>query len=198
MAVFEEISCVGEVRQTLIVPEGTDAKTTIASEPTDGPVPVSFEGFPGEVHAGLTRPSCVRVKDIYEEGTPIRNTRQISIVSEEEMVLVAEGMEIDAIKPEWLGANLLISGIPHFTLLPPSTRLLFSGGACLIVDVENQPCAFPAKEIEKEHEGKGKLFIRNSRQRRGVVAGVEREGTISVGNNIRVFVPTQPAWPGND
>lgn len=196
MAVFEEVPCSGEVRQTLVVPTGTNAEVSIASEPVSGPVPVSFEGFPNESHSGLTRPSCVRVKDIYEEGTPIRNSRQISIISVEEMTLVAEGMEIDTIKPEWLGANLLISGIPHFTLLPPSSRLLFSGGASLVIDMENQPCAYPAKEIEKEHEGKGKEFIRNSRQRRGVVAGVEKEGTISVGDTIRVFVPSQPAWPG--
>ena len=196
MPIFKEAPFSGEVRRTLVVPEGTDAEVTVASEPTGEPVEVTIAGFAGESHSGLTRDSCVRFKEIYKEGTPIRNTRQITIVSEEEMTLVAQGMEIDRVKPEWLGANLLVAGIPNFTLLAPSTRLLFSGGACLVVDMENQPCGYPAKEIQRVHEGKGRLFVKNARQRRGVAAWIEKEGSIAEGDSIRVFLPTQGAWPG--
>ena len=37
----------------------------------------SFPGIAGEVHEGLTRPSCSRVTAQYPKGTVIRNTRQI-------------------------------------------------------------------------------------------------------------------------
>ena len=196
MGIFTQTAFTGELRQILVVPEGTDANVTIASERTGGRVDITYDGLPGESHSGLTRPACVRVKDVYEEDTQIRNVRQITIVSEEEMALVAKGMDIDHLKPEWLGANLLVAGIPHFTLLPPSTRLLFSGGACLVVDMENEPCGYPAKEIHKVHEGKGKLFVKNAQHRRGVGAWVEKQGSIGEGDSIQVFLPSQPAWPG--
>ncbi|MBC6440573.1 MAG: MOSC domain-containing protein [Rhodospirillales bacterium] len=197
MATFEEASCTGEVRRILIVPQSRTDETGIGSAAATGPIDVTFEGFPGEYHTGLTRKSCVRVAEIYEEGTEIRNVRQLSIISEEEMALVAEGMGLDVIEPEWLGANLLVSGIPHFTLLPPSTRLLFSGGLSLVVDMENQPCGFPAKEIKKVHGSKANLFVKNAKHRRGVTAWVEKDGPVAEGDSIRVFVPRQPPWPGS-
>ena len=198
MSTLVEAPVGGTVRRVLIVPEGTDAEVSIASADAGPSVNVDYEGFPGESHSGLTRPSCVRVRYMYDEGTEIRNVRQISIISEEDMAVIAKDMDIDHIEPEWLGANLLVSGIPHFTLLPPATRLLFDGGASLVIDTENAPCAYPAKEIEKAHPGKGKLFVKNARQRRGVTAWVEKIGSIAVGDGIRVFIPKQPAWPGTD
>jgi len=193
MASFKEAPFQGQVNRVLVVPEN-NGDGTIQSVDTKQ-VDATFDGFPGEVHSGSTRGACVRVQEIYEEGTPIRNVRQISIISEEEMALVAEGLEIDEIKAEWLGANLELSGIPDFTLIPPGTRLLFESGACLVVDMENLPCAFPAKEIEKEHPGKGKLFVKNARQRRGITAWVEKEGGIRAGDSVQVWLPIQPAWP---
>ena len=197
MSLFNVAPFTGAVRRTLVVPIGTDAEVSIASQSTAGEIEVSFEGFTGESHSGLNRESCVRITDLYEKGTPIRNTRQISIVADEEIALIAQGMGIDHIEPEWLGANLLVAGIPHFTLLPPSTRLLFSSGACLVVDMENKPCAYPGIEIQKVHHGKGKLFLRNAHQRRGITAWVEKEGSIAEGDSIRAFLPAQPAWPGS-
>lgn len=196
MAAFEEVAFTGEVRRILVVPEVRNDVNDIASASAAGPVNVTYEGFPGERHTGLTRASCVRVADIYNEGTQIRNARQLSIISQEEMALVAQDMGIDEIKPEWLGANLLISGIPDFTLLPPSTRLLFSQGLSLVIDMENEPCGYPAKQIQYVHGSKGRLFVKNAKHRRGVTAWVEKEGPLAQGDGFRVFIPKQPAWPG--
>jgi MOSC domain-containing protein YiiM len=196
MAVFEEVAFSGEVRRILVVPEARKDGDDIASASASGPVNVTYEGFPGERHTGLTRASCVRVTDIYDEGTQIRNARQLSIISQEEMELVAQDMGIDEIKPEWLGANLLISGIPDFTLLPPSTRLLFSQGLSLVIDMENEPCGYPAKQIQNVHGSKGRLFVKHAKHRRGVTAWVEKEGPLAQGDSFRVFIPRQPAWPG--
>ena len=154
-------------------------------------VAASYAGLQGESHSGLVRSSCVRVRHQYPQGTEIRNTRQISIVSIEELAEIADSMGIAELKPEWLGANLLVSGIPHFSQIPPSTRMIFDGGASLVVDLENSPCKYPGEIIERHHSGFGKLFARAAVGRRGVTAWVEREGHINTGDAIQLYIPPQ-------
>ena len=154
-------------------------------------VEVSYTGLEGESHSGLVRASCVRVRHQYPEGTEIRNTRQISIISIEELAVIADNMGIAELKPEWLGANLLVSGIPSFSQIPPSTRMIFSGGASLVVDLENSPCKYPGEIIERHHPGFGNLFAKAALGRRGVTAWVEREGHINTGDSIRLYIPPQ-------
>jgi hypothetical protein len=157
-------------------------------------VDITYAGFEGESHSGLVRASCVRVRGQYAEGTEIRNTRQISIVSVEELTLIAEAMDIDTLEPEWLGANLLLSGIPDFSKIPPSTRMIFASGASLVVDLENSPCKYPGEIIERHHPGKGELFPKAAYGRRGVTAWVEREGHISTGEAIKLHIPPQRSY----
>lgn len=160
----------------------------ITSEPI-GSVQVSFAGFAGESHSGLTRKSCVRVKRQYPIGTEIRNTRQISIVSDEELQVIADALDIGNLPPQWLGASLSLCGIPDFTSLPPSTRLMFEGGVSLVIDMENEPCFHPGQVISSYHPDKGKLFVKQATGRRGVTAWVEREGVLSSGEGVAVHVP---------
>ncbi len=158
---------------------------------------LDFGGLVGDSHYGTTRPACVRVEDLYPEDTPIRNTRQISVVSSEELDLIAQDMGLEKLAPELVGANMVLEGIPDFTHLPPSSRLQFPSGATITVDMINLPCNFPARELEKLYPGKGKYFKTSARERRGVTAWVEREGVISVGDRVNCFVPTQSAWLAN-
>jgi hypothetical protein len=154
-------------------------------------VKVSYAGFDGESHSGLVRASCVRVRHQYPQGTEIRNTRQISIVSAEELALIAATMGVAGLQPEWLGANLLVSGIPNFSQIPPSTRMIFDGGAALVVDLENSPCKYPGEIIERHHAGFGNLFAKAALGKRGATAWVEREGGIATGDAIRLYIPPQ-------
>jgi len=154
-------------------------------------VAVNYAGLEGESHSGLVRASCVRVRHQYPQGTEIRNTRQISIVSAEELALIATTMGVDGLQPEWLGANLLVSGIPNFSQIPPSTRMIFDGGASLVVDLENSPCKYPGEIIERHQPGFGDRFAKAAVGKRGVTAWVEREGRISTGDSIRLFIPPQ-------
>lgn len=154
-------------------------------------VNVGYAGFAGESHSGLVRKSCVRVRNLYREGTEIRNVRQISILSVEDLQEIADNMETPDLQPEWVGANLLVSGIPRFSKLPPSTRLLFDGGASLVVDLENSPCKYPGEIIDRFHPGFGHKFAKAALGLRGVTAWVEREGRINTGDAIKVFVPPQ-------
>jgi len=158
-------------------------------------VQVLFDGFEGERHSGMVKPSDVRFKRLYALGTPIRNTRQVSLVAAEELAAVAAEIGVDVLEPEWLGANIVVSGIPDLTLLPPSSRLLFDSGAALVVDNQNMPCAYPAKVIESQHAGAGTRFVRAAKDRRGLVAWVEKEGAIAVGDGIAVHLPPRRIYP---
>ena len=158
-------------------------------------IDLSFSGIPEDTHGGLMRAACTRFPYLYAEGTEVRNTRQLTLVSSEELGEIAASMEIDRVLPGWLGANVELSGIPQLTLLPPSSRLLFPSGAVVTVDIENRPCAFPAQVIDGHYPGKGRKFIRAAMHRRGVTAWVEREGAIAVGDTVSVFFPAQTAHP---
>ena len=154
----------------------------------------SFAGVEGESHSGLTRTSCSRVTSQYAKGTEIRNTRQFSIVSAEELTIIAKKSGLERIDPAWLGASMVISGIPDFTFIPPSSRLQTPSGATLTVDMENRPCTLPARVIEEDAPGYGKAFKPAAANLRGVTAWVECEGVIKVGDAIKLHLPDQRAW----
>ncbi len=156
---------------------------------------VTFEGFAGDRHAGLTRLSDGRTP-YYARGTEIRNSRQVSIVSAEELAEVAAAMGLDSVQPEWLGANLLLAGIPNLTRLAPGVRMVFAGGVVLAVEGENLPCESPGKVIQAVHPatpGLVPLFVRAARGRRGIVAWVEKPGRIRSGDEVRLLVPAAHA-----
>lgn len=153
-----------------------------------------FSGLEGEDHSGLTRSSCSRVTSQYPKGTDIRNTRQVCIVSHEEMSEVAEKIGVESFHAEWCGANIVISGIPDFTHLPPSSRLQVTGGATLTVDMENRPCHLPAPVIDEDAPGHGRAFKAAAKGLRGVTAWVEREGVLRLGDEVVLHIPDQRPW----
>src|SRR5687768_5162489 len=73
---------------------------------------LAFSGIDGDCHSGLTRPSDVRTIKQYPRDTPIRNVRQLTLLSLEELADIAGAMEIPEVKPEWVGANVVTSGVP--------------------------------------------------------------------------------------
>lgn len=158
---------------------------------------LSFGGYAGESHAGLTRPSCSRVLAQYPRGTEIRNVRQICVVCAEEMAAVAAELGLTDWDHAWVGASVVISGLPDFTRIPPSSRLQAASGATLVVDMENHPCIEPAKTIELVHPGHGKAFKEAAKGRRGITAWVEREGVLRLGDTVTLHIPGQRGWtPG--
>ncbi len=160
-------------------------------------MPLTFAGLEGEHHAGLTRPSCSRVTAQYPRGTEIRNTRQVSVLSAEELAQIAKAIDLPRIDPAWLGVSILLEGIPDFSHVPPSARLQGENGATLVVDMQNRPCIYPAKTIEAAHPGHGKAFKAAANGLRGVTAWVEREGTLCLGETMRLHIPDQRVWqPG--
>lgn len=155
---------------------------------------LTFAGYAGEIHAGLTRPSDSRVLAQHPRGTAIRNVRQLAIVSAEEMALVAAELGLDGFDYAWVGASLVIEGIPNFSHVPPSSRLQAENGTTLVVDMENRPCQEPAVTIDAARPGYGRAFKAAAAGRRGVTAWVEREGKLAVGMRLRLHIPDQPVW----
>ena len=144
---------------------------------------LGFHGLSGARHEGENRPSCVRVKNLYPEDIEIRNVRQLSVLSQEELDGIAAEIGLEPLDPGLLGANLILSGIPDFTHVPPSSRLQGPDGATLTIDMENRPCVLPGREIEADAPGHGTAFKAAAKGRRGVTAWVERPGQLQIGQD---------------
>lgn len=155
---------------------------------------LTYAGIPGEVHGGLTRPSCSRVTSQHPRNTEIRNVRQLSVVSAEELAEIAADCGLETLDPALIGASLVISGIPDFSHLPPSSRLQFPDGSTIVVDMQNRPCHLPAKVINADYPGAGDKFKAAAKGKRGVTAWVEREGKMHLGDTVKLHIPDQRAW----
>jgi hypothetical protein len=160
-------------------------------------ITVELDGVAGDRHRGHARPACSRVP-WYPRGAPIRNARQLSLVAPDELAEIARRMDLPAVRPEWIGANLLIEGVTRLTRLPPGTRLHFPSGAALAIEGENGPCRHAGAAIGAHYpdrEGLDVLFPQVARGLRGLVAWVERAGELTSGE-IEVRVPAQHLWRG--
>jgi hypothetical protein len=154
-------------------------------------------GIIGDRHHGFTRPAGAR-EPWYPRGTPIRSGRQLSIVAIEELEDIARRLDIPHLEPGWIGANILVSGIPAFTRLPCGARLVCHDGAVLVNEGENAPCRFAGAEIARhfpERPGLDRLFPKAAIHLRGIVASVELAGMIAPGQ-LTVKIPEQRLWTG--
>jgi hypothetical protein len=159
-----------------------------------GSLQLSFAG-PEDCHGGLTRESDSRTLPLYPRGIAIRNVRQLTLLSAEELAEIAARLAIPQIDPAWFGANMVVSGIPDLTLLPPSTRLQFPSGATIVVDMQNMPCSQIAKVVERHHPGTQFKVVEAAMHKRGVTAWVEREGSVATGDEIKIVTPPNRLYP---
>ena len=120
--------------------------------------------------------------------------RQLSIVSREEIDQIARAMKIPKFNPEWVGANIVLSGCPDFLHIPPSSRLQATNGTTLVVDMQNYPCHQIGITIERDLPRLGKSFKQYAKGRRGVTVWVERPGQLTLGDQLRLHCPEQSVW----
>lgn len=156
---------------------------------------LNFQGISGDFHAGYTRRSGGR-EPWYPRGTEIRNERQITLMAEDEMAYLAAKMGIERIEPEWIGANIVVEGIRLLSLLPPRSQLFFEGGVTLRIDGANVPCKLSGGSIAEHYPDREQTelalsFPENARKRRGLVAWVEKPGTIVSGEAFSAQIPDQ-------
>lgn len=170
-------------------------RDTFVSEPLDV-LNLTYDGIPGDRHAGLYRNSGPR-EPWYPRGTPMRNERQLSILSAEENAEVAAALAIDELRPEWIGGNILLSGVPQLSQLPPRTLLMFPSGATVRIDGDNGPCKKSGAAIAANVPGRPDLefgFVKAAKHKRGLLGWVEREGEVRPGDVVRLRIWEQSLY----
>lgn len=183
----------GKVTATLVA-GGNDFETNqVDAFETD------YQGIAGDHHRGLTRKSGGR-EPWYPRSTEMRNERQISIVSSEELRLIAGKMGLAELLPEWIGANLVIDNVPMLSMIPSGTRLFFAGGVTLKIDSQNAPCQIAGKLVAKraglpDTPESALRFPMSAQRLRGLVAWVEKPGRIARGEDVSVRIPEQWIYP---
>lgn len=155
---------------------------------------LSYDGIVGDFHSGLTRNSGAR-EPWYKRGTEMRNERQVSILSVEELAEISKAMNVGDVDPGWIGANLVFQGVPRMSFLPARTVILFDNGVTLRIDGYNAPCRLAGGSIashankvpEDEDPTKSQTaldFKDAAHMKRGLVAWVEREGEVKTGDEF--------------
>ena len=178
----------GRLVTVMAAPAGDDLTSAPVAE-----LRLDFGGVSGDRHFGFTRKAGAR-EPWYPRGTVIRSGREVSIVSRDELAEVARRLEIPELPPEWIGANLVIEGVPDLSLLPSGTRLFFEGDASVVVEEINGPCRDAGRLIARHAGGRPDLellFPKVALGLRGVVASVERAGTVRAGTVVIVRIPEQ-------
>ncbi len=149
---------------------------------------VHVDGIAGDRHSGAQKKADGRDKGIVR-GTMIRNWRQWSAISIEELDLIRKNLALENLDGALLGPNLIVSGIENFTLLPRGALLKFSD-AELFVEAENDPCTQAGKAIATVHSGiTPQTFVKAAWHIRGVVGIVSKSGFIRKGDKIEVILP---------
>lgn len=161
---------------------------------------LTYEGIPGDRHAGIVRPSGPR-EPWYPRDTEMRNERQLSILSVKELGEVAADLQLGRLAAEWIGGNILLAGVPHLSLIPPRTLLMFEGGVTIRIDGDNGPCRKSGAAIASHFEGRGDIefgFVKAAKRKRGLLGWVERAGTIAMGEAVTLRIWEQWIYPGAD
>ena len=154
---------------------------------------LTFEGIPGDRHGGLIRDSGAR-EPWYERGTEMRNERQLSLLCPDELVRIAEGMSLPEVNPRWIGGNMVISGVPNFSMLPPRTLMFFESGATVKIDGQNAPCRLAGGAVAKRYPDRQGLdleFPKVAKRLRGLVGWLEKPGRVVPGEAIKIRIPEQ-------
>ena len=143
-----------------------DRDADLASEARES-VFAGFAGVAEEDHAGLTRASCSRVVSQYLKGTEIRNVRQLTILSQEELFLSLNDVIGDSatvhLKDQVRGTDLSFDRIvwENSTNAGPeiAARSLFWDGDFFILAFTTEP----GIQVTKAHLALHQLFVDNLR-----------------------------------
>jgi hypothetical protein len=192
----------GRVVGTYLAHEAVRGPLGFVTHAVDGLV-LELDGIRGDRHRGLTRKSGPR-EPWLPRGSVLRNDRQVSALSEAELKVVASRLGIGSLAPEWIGGNLLIADLPHFSALAPGSHLAFGGswagkgrfdgGAVLRVESYNSPCRLAARGVaaataDPSHEF---AFVKAAAELRGLVLSVTLPGPIAQGDTVVLIPPVQP------
>lgn len=163
---------------------------------------ITVRGIVGDRHSGETMEVGARQKDYAAPGTQLTNFRQISIVSKEELAVIANRMGIEEVTGSDVGANIVLEGVHQLTSFPAGVNgvLRFhDSGVVLFSTGENEPCIGPGRAIARRL-GDAELatkFAKAAKHARGITAMVAQLGNgthIRAGEQVSLFYPDWIGW----
>ena len=162
----------------------------------------TLEGIEGDRHFGYETVSGGRFTTLYDRGTRVRNNRQWSAISPQEVKEIAKNLGVDSrLTPELLGINLLLDGVEKLSELPPMSYLVFSPhnnfqprrqeDVTLVVYGQALPCTIAGKALVEPlgDETLERKFPKAALGYRGTTGWVERGGIIRPEYNGWVLTP---------
>lgn len=186
----------GTAMNVTVTAVSSGGEEDLSKTPADA-IEVDFAGVVGDHHAGPSRKAYAGERE--PRGTVLRNDRQWSAVSVEELAEMSARLDLETpIAANTLGANLCFQGIPDLSLLPRGTRFRFPSGAALTVEEYNPPCLEMSAEVAKKHATRSGASLqpgawqRAAMGRRGIVGVVDVPGVIRVGDDVNVEVFQAP------
>lgn len=170
------------------------------------PITFDMKGPVGDSHSQFERKLSghdgVYIKTSHlKKGSRIFNWRSWTALSQEEITEVESEIGFN-IPQGCLFENIVLSGIPSFSKLKPTSRLVFfrsSTGASdfrrpvLAVWEENSPCHIVGERLEYYHNKPGLKtdFVKAAQNKRGLMGFVLARGVIEVGDSVLVYPPVE-------
>ncbi len=126
--------------------------------------------------------------------SPVANRRTWSGASIEDHTYISRKLGVPVLTSD-TGLNLVVEGIPHFSILPAESQLFFperqGTQARLTVCGPNHPCAYPGLRVA-ERERRPQLaaaYQQVANARYGVIGLVGSPGRIEVGDRVELILP---------
>jgi hypothetical protein len=162
----------------------------------------ALDGPRGDTHQGFSRRLSghdgeYRRTSKLDKGASVFNWRSWTGLSSEENTAIEEELGV-TFPPGCLLENIVVSGIPSFSRLSPTTRLVFPSRKCwlgeqviLAIWEQNDPCRTVGDRLEKHHGIPGLMtrFVAAAKDRRGVMGFVLAAGKIEVEDTVLVYPP---------
>lgn len=154
-------------------------------------IKVTWDGFERSKHSSRTMiaPGYITKENGTKKGDEILNYRQITIVSHEELSVIAQKLGLDVIDPIDFRPSIVVEGHENFTKIPLGTRLVFPNGCILYITDENSPCVVTAQRVQDSNPQNKTVLSRLAKESmglRGVHAIVLKPGLIYKNDEIEL------------
>lgn len=166
-------------------------------------LPCDLEGLVGDRHQGYVLSSGGRQKTVYARGTSIRNNRQWTAISGEELATIQHNLGLkETVEAAHIGFNAQIDGLGPITQLPALTHLVFSPHATFapkrpedvvwVVYAEILPCEIAGSALAHRFQDPklASAFPKASLGLRGCTGYVDKGGLVEEGWYVHQLTPT--------
>ncbi len=171
--------------------------------PTTWKLIFNMNGPAGDIHSGINRElnghdGAYLATSQLKRGHQVFNWRTWTAISAEEIAKIENQLGVD-IYEGCLLENIIFTGIPQFSQLAPTSRLVFPmkpDGSQLVLAVweENTPCDGVGIRLQHQylHEPNlSKRFIAAAQGKRGVMGFVLSKGYTELGDEVLVYPPAE-------